>query len=158
MHFLSSSRKRGSSDFKHFWIPAFAGMTFFNSLRMGFLDSMTACGKKILVIDDEQDLVDMLEITLESEGYEVLKAYDGHEGLEKSRESKPDLILLDVMLPKMDGYQVCRLLKFDDSSKDIPIVMLTARNQKQDRLTGKRVGADEYLVKPFSNEDLLKKI
>ena len=119
---------------------------------------MTACGKKILVIDDEQDLVDMLEITLESEGYEVLKAYDGYEGLEKSRESKPDLILLDIMLPKMDGYQVCRLLKFDDTSKDIPIVMLTARNQKQDRLTGKRVGADEYLVKPFSNEDLLKKI
>ena len=119
---------------------------------------MTVCGKKILVIDDEQDLVDMLEITLESEGYEVLKAYDGYEGLEKSRESKPDLILLDIMLPKMDGYQVCRLLKFDDTSKDIPIVMLTARNQKQDRLTGKRVGADEYLVKPFSNEDLLKKI
>jgi len=115
-------------------------------------------GKKILVIDDERDLVETLTYRLEAFGYEVLTAYDGQEGLDKAREERPDLILLDVMMPKMDGYQVCRMLKFDEEFKSIPIIMLTARGQDSDRETGETVGADEYVTKPFEANDLTNKI
>ena len=115
-------------------------------------------GKHILIIDDEQDLLDLLRPRLETAGYEISTALDGQEGLNKAREEKPDLILLDVMMPKMDGYQVCRFLKFDEEYKHIPIVLLTARGQKQDKETGKKVGADGYLTKPFEKDVLLDKI
>lgn len=114
--------------------------------------------KKILIIDDEAPFVETINVRLEFEGYEVLSAGDGQEGLEKAREIKPDLILLDVMMPKMDGYQVCRMLKFDDNFKDIPIIMLTARAQDTDRKTGKEVGANDYISKPFEMDELLEKI
>jgi DNA-binding response OmpR family regulator len=114
--------------------------------------------KRILIVDDEKDLVDILKARLEIEGYEVLTAYDGQEGLEKAQEEKPDLILLDIMMPKMNGYQVCRLLKFDDEYKRIPIVIITARGQEQDKSTGEEVGANEYITKPFENGVLLAKI
>ncbi|EKD50493.1 MAG: adenylate/guanylate cyclase [uncultured bacterium] len=114
--------------------------------------------KRILIVDDERDLVETLTYRLEALGYEVLTAYDGQEGLDRVREEKPDLILLDVMMPKLDGYHVCRLIKFDDDLKGIPIIMLTARGQPQDRQTGRDSGADDYLTKPFESAVLLEKI
>ena len=114
--------------------------------------------KRILIVDDEKDLVDMLKLRLEAAGYEILEAYDGQEGLEKAKDEKPDLILLDLMLPKMDGYQLCRILKFDEDYKHIPIIMLTARAQQQDKQQGTTCGADEYVTKPFEPKELLSVI
>lgn len=114
--------------------------------------------KRILVVDDEKQLVDMLKMRLEANNYEVIAAYDGMEALECSRKQKPDLIVLDLMLPKLDGYQVCRMLKFDKATHKIPIVMLTALSQKEDREWGKKVNADVYITKPFNAEELLEKI
>ena len=114
--------------------------------------------KKILVVDDERDLVETLVFRLEALGYEVLTAYNGQEGLDKARTEKPDLILLDVMMPVMDGYQVCRMLKFDEEFKSIPIIMLTARGQDKDKKTGSDVGADDYVTKPFDSADLTARI
>ncbi len=114
--------------------------------------------KRILVVDDEMDLVETIRFTLELEGYEVLTSYNGEEALHMARNNQPDLILLDVMLPKMDGYKVCRLLKFDARYKHIPILMLTAKTQEKDRTIGQETGADEYITKPFEMEDLVKKV
>lgn len=113
---------------------------------------------KILIIDDEVDLVETIRFPLELEGYQVLVAYQGEEGLQLARKENPDLIILDLMLPKIDGYKVCRFLKFDEKYKHIPIIMLTARSQEKDRLLGKETGADEYITKPFDLDDLLNKI
>jgi len=114
--------------------------------------------KKILLVDDERDLVETVTFRLEAGGYEVLPAYDGQEGLDKARKEKPDLIILDLMLPKMDGYKVCRMLKFDEKYKKIPIIMFTARAQQSDIEMGKEVGADAYVTKPFEPQALLGKI
>lgn len=114
--------------------------------------------KRILLVDDEKDLVETLTFRLESAGYEVIAAYDGMQGLEKARKELPDLILLDVMMPVMDGYQVCRFLKFDDVFRNIPIIILTARGQEGDKKTGMGVGADAYVTKPFDSVTLLEKI
>lgn len=114
--------------------------------------------KRILVVDDEKDLVEMLTIRLEANDYEVFVAYDGQEGLDKARALKPDLIILDLMLPKLDGYKVCRMLKFDEKYKQIPIILFSARAQESDVRLGKEVGADDYLTKPFEPEILLAKI
>jgi DNA-binding response OmpR family regulator len=114
--------------------------------------------KKILIVDDEPKIVMMVKNRLEASGYEVLTASDGQEGLDKARSQKPDLIILDVMLPKIDGYKVCRMLKFDEAYKKISIIMFTARAQKEDEQLGKDVGADAYITKPFVAADLLAKI
>ncbi|MCU0651882.1 MAG: response regulator [Candidatus Omnitrophica bacterium] len=114
--------------------------------------------KRILLVDDEKDLVEMVKMRLEASGYEIIPAYDGQEGLEKARKEIPDLIILDIMLPKMDGYKVCRLLKFDEKYKKIPIIMFSARAQESDQSTGKEVGADGYIVKPFEPVALVNKI
>lgn len=114
-----------------------------------------AAKKRILIVDDERDMVDLLRLRLESVGYEVDAAYDGQEGLMRARKRKPDLIILDVMMPRLDGRQVCRLLKFDDAFTSVPIIMLTALGQERDRQTGESVGADEYIVKPFDGQVLL---
>lgn len=114
--------------------------------------------KRLLLVDDERDLVDLIKMRLEASGYEVLVAYDGQEALEKARSEKPDLIILDIMLPKIDGYKVCRMLKFDESYRAIPIIMFSARAQESDKKTGERVGADAYIVKPFEPGLLLNKI
>ena len=111
--------------------------------------------KKILVVDDEPISRIMLRKQLETNGYEVSEAEDGAVGLEKARNTIPDLIILDVMLPKMDGYKVARLLKFDQKYMNIPIVLLTARCQPTDRETGMEVGGDAYLIKPFKPEEML---
>jgi DNA-binding response OmpR family regulator len=114
--------------------------------------------KKILVVDDEVDLVKTIQFALEAEGYQVLVSYNGEDALNQSRKENPDLILLDLMLPKLDGYKVCRLLKFDEQYKHIPILMLTAKTQQKDRLLGMETGADEYITKPFDMEKLTEKI
>lgn len=114
--------------------------------------------KRILVVDDEVDLVETVRFSLELEGYEVLVAFNGEEALNQARKESPDLILLDLMLPKLDGYKVCRLLKFDERYKHIPILMLTAKTQEKDKATGMETGADEYITKPFDMDELMKKV
>jgi DNA-binding response OmpR family regulator len=114
--------------------------------------------KKILIVDDEVDLVETLRFPLEMEGFNVIVSYDGEDALNQARKESPDLILLDLMLPKLDGYKVCRLLKFDERYKHIPILMLTAKTQEKDKILGKETGADEYITKPFEISELLEKI
>lgn len=113
---------------------------------------------KILIVDDEPDIVKTVSFRLKAAGYEVVSAADGLEGLEKARQEKPDLIILDLMLPKMDGYQICRMLKFDSQFAKIPIIMFSARAQDSDQQMGKDVGANAYITKPFEPEILLGKI
>ena len=114
--------------------------------------------KKILVVDDEPDLVETVRFPLEMEGYQVLVSYNGEDALNQARTKKPDLIILDLMLPKLDGYKVCRLLKFDERYKHIPILMLTAKTQEKDKILGKETGADEYITKPFEMDYLMEKV
>jgi DNA-binding response OmpR family regulator len=114
--------------------------------------------KKILIVDDEVDLVETVRFPLEMEGFHVLVSYNGEDALNQARKENPDLILLDLMLPKLDGYKVCRLLKFDDRYKHIPILMLTAKTQEKDKALGMETGANEYITKPFEMDDLLKKV
>ena len=114
--------------------------------------------KKILVVDDEKDLIETLKYRLEDAGYIVLVALDGLEGLEKAKEFVPDIILLDIMMPRMDGYQACRALKHDSGTKHIPVVILTAKGQEIDKQKAKEAGADGYIVKPFEGKDLIKKL
>lgn len=119
---------------------------------------MSEVKKRILVVDDEPDIVSMLKIRLEASGYEVLVATDGNTAYSKAKSDKPDLIILDLMLPDMDGYQVCRLLKYDQNYRRIPIIMLTAKSRKEDKDWGEKVGVDFYLTKPFEPAILLDKI
>ena len=114
--------------------------------------------KRILVVEDEIELVKAILIRLQQAGYEVSSAGDGQEGLEKARKEKPDLIILDLMLPKMDGYKVCGLLKADARYNSIPVIISTARAQESDEKLGFEVGADAYFTKPFQYEKLLAKI
>lgn len=114
--------------------------------------------EKILLVDDEQGLVDMITLRLRACGYEVIHASDGQEALEKAKRESPHLIILDLMLPKMDGYKVCGLLKADSRYNKIPIILFTARAQEEDKKIGKEVGADAYIIKPFDSQVLLEKI
>lgn len=114
--------------------------------------------KRLLLVDDEEDLVEMMKFRLEASGYEVLTANDGQAALEAARREKPDLIILDVMLPKMDGYKVCSLLKNDTRYARIPIMMFTAKAMDGDMKLGQEVCADAYLTKPFEPKVLLEKI
>ena len=114
--------------------------------------------KRILVVDDEKDITSLLRLRLEASGYDVLEAYDGQEALKIAQEESPDLIVLDLMLPKMDGYKVCRMLKFDERFKHIPIIIFTARIQESDQKMGMEVGADAYVTKPFEPQVLMAKI
>lgn len=114
--------------------------------------------KKILVVDDEPELVKAIEIRLKAENYQVFTAFDGEEGLAKAREVLPDLIILDIMLPKLNGFKICRLLKFDEKYKEIPVIMLTAKTDEADKVVGKETGANEYITKPFDWDILMEKI
>ncbi len=111
---------------------------------------------KILIVDDEKDIVETLAFMLKQKGFEIITAYDGEEGLKLAKEANPDLIILDVMMPKINGYKICRLLKFDSKYKNIPIIMVTARGQAQDVAIGEETGADEYITKPFEFNDLFE--
>lgn len=114
--------------------------------------------KKILIVEDESSLAEALKMRFEANGYKVDIAGDGQEALKMVRNSPPDLIILDIMLPKIDGYKVCRILKFDEKHKSIPVVMLTAKVQDKDRELGFEVGADAYIVKPFDSHHLTEKV
>lgn len=120
--------------------------------------SENARGTKILVVDDEPFIVETIRFALEQAGYGCLVAYDGESAIKMAREEEPGLILLDIMLPKLNGFQICRLLKFDERYRHIPIIMLTARAQPRDRLLGREIGADEYVTKPFDLPVLLQTI
>ncbi len=112
--------------------------------------------KTILVVDDEAPIVDMLKFNLQKSGYKTMTAYDGRTGLELALTKNPDLILLDVMLPKMDGFEVCR--KIREANKKVPILMLTAREEEIDKVFGLESGADDYITKPFSVRELMARI
>ena len=114
--------------------------------------------QRILIVEDEAALSEMIKIRLEKNGYEVISAFDGVQALEMARQQNPNLIILDLMIPKIDGYKVCRMLKFDEKYKKIPIIMFTARTQESDKQLGEQVGADAYIIKPFDPEVLLSKI
>ena len=114
--------------------------------------------KKIFIVEDELDFLSTLRERLEFEGFVVATAVDGEEALKKIPQEKPDLILLDIMLPEMNGYQVCRELKSNPETKTIPVVVVTAKSQKSDKFWAKETGADDYLTKPFEMEELLQKI
>ena len=110
---------------------------------------------RVLVVDDEPDLVRILQFGLQSAGYVVESASDGQEGLKKAREVKPDIILLDLMLPKLDGYKICRLLKFDERFKQIPIIILSARTQEWDQALALEMGANRFVTKPYNFSEIL---
>ena len=113
-------------------------------------------GKKILVVEDERNIVDILTFNLKREGYDILEALDGAEGLRLALAEDPDLILLDLMLPKMDGFEVCRTLR--ERGQATPIIMLTARGEETDKVLGLELGADDYITKPFSMRELLARV
>lgn len=111
--------------------------------------------KRVLIVDDQKDIVESIRFVLDLEHIECLEAFDGEDALMKAKEERPDLIILDIMLPKINGYKISRLLKFDESYKDIPIIMLTARSQAEDIKLGEETGADEYVTKPFDLEKMV---
>jgi len=113
-------------------------------------------GKTVLIVDDEKNIVDILSFNLIREGYEIICAYDGREGLELALQKNPDLILLDIMLPYMDGFEVCR--EFRKSNNLTPVIMLTAREEEEDKIFGLELGADDYIAKPFSVRELLARV
>src|SRR5262249_1657577 len=115
--------------------------------------------KRILVVEDEKDVVDLLTLNLrKAGGFAVSTASDGAAGLNKARSDKPDFIILDLMLPKMAGLEVCKLLKSDAATRHIPILMLTARAEEVDRIIGLEFGADDYVTKPFSPREIILRI
>lgn len=114
--------------------------------------------KKILIVDDEQDIVESLKFVLETADYTCYCAYNGEDGLRLAKEIIPDLIILDVMMPKINGYKISRLLKYDNKYKNIPILMVTARSQEEDKLIGEETGADEYITKPFELDAVVEKV
>jgi DNA-binding response OmpR family regulator len=114
--------------------------------------------KKILVVDDEDDILHFLEMVLREKGYLVTTASGGHEALTRAQIDKPDLVLLDIMMPQMDGWEVLKLLRVDDDTRRIPVAMLSARTEAKDRVQGLQEGAIDYICKPFSLTELLGKI
>ena len=113
-------------------------------------------GKTILIVEDEQNIVDILSFNLSREGYDTLEAYDGKTGLQLALEQNPDLILLDLMLPEMNGFDVCRKLR--EAGSSVPILMLTAREEETDKVLGLELGADDYITKPFAMRELMARV
>jgi two-component system alkaline phosphatase synthesis response regulator PhoP len=113
---------------------------------------------KILVVDDEIYIVHILDFSLGMEGYEVLTASDGEQALETAQREQPDLIVLDIMMPKLDGYETCKMLKADDRTRQIPVILLSAKGRHTDQKIGYEVGADDYITKPFSPRKLVERI
>ena len=112
--------------------------------------------KRVLIVEDEKNIVDILSFNLVREGYETLEAFDGQTGLQLALEQNPDLILLDLMLPKMNGFDVCKAIRAQNRSA--PIIMLTAREEETDKVLGLELGADDYITKPFSMRELLARV
>ncbi len=113
---------------------------------------------KILVVDDEVNITQILEFSIGAEGYEVITAANGEEAIDKARHEQPDLIILDIMMPKIDGYEACRILKANPLTKGIPVVLLTAKGRDIDKRLGYEVGATDYIIKPFSPNKLVDRI
>ncbi len=112
--------------------------------------------KTVLIVEDEKNIVDILRFNLQREGYQTCEAYDGEDGLAKALSVNPDLILLDVMLPKMNGFDVCRRLR--DKGDNVPVIILTAREEEADKVLGLEIGADDYITKPFSMRELIARV
>jgi two-component system alkaline phosphatase synthesis response regulator PhoP len=113
---------------------------------------------KILVVDDEIYIVHILDFSLGMEGYEVVTALDGEQALAKVKTEEPDLIVLDIMMPKLDGYETCKVLKSDPETRHIPVILLSAKGRNVDQKMGFQVGADDYITKPFSPRKLVERI
>ena len=118
----------------------------------------TGSGRNILIIEDETDVADLLSLNLRKAGFRVSTAGDGASGLQKARDDRPDFIILDLMLPKMSGLEVCRILKSDAATARVPILMLTAKAEEIDRIVGLEFGADDYVTKPFSPREIVLRI
>ncbi len=114
--------------------------------------------KKILIVDDEPDFVQLLSIRLKSNGYDVISASDGESGLKKAQAEKPDLVILDALMPKINGFELCKRFRENESTKDVPLIMLTALAQERDLSKGIKGGADCFITKPFNAVDLLHEI
>ncbi|MFA5199200.1 MAG: response regulator, partial [Candidatus Omnitrophota bacterium] len=112
----------------------------------------------ILIVEDEKDIIKMLEYNLKKEGFKVSDTRDGESALEEARRGHPDIILLDLMLPGIDGLEVCKSLKNDPKTSSIPVIMLTAKSQESDKIVGLELGADDYITKPFSPRELIARI
>ncbi len=114
--------------------------------------------KKILVVEDSATMVSLLKARIEASGFEVIAAADGTDGLAKIKDEKPDLVILDVRMPGMDGFEVCRLAKADPQTKDIPIIFVTTASQQKDLARGKEVGGDGYITKPYDGKLIITEI
>lgn len=112
--------------------------------------------KTVLIVEDEKNIVDIIRFNLQREGYRTLEAYDGEAGLAAAEEQNPDLILLDVMMPKMTGFEVCKALR--ENGSNVPVIILTAREEEEDKILGLEIGADDYITKPFSMRELLARV
>lgn len=119
---------------------------------------MPSAGKKVLVAEDEPDIRGLITYSLQYAGYKVVEAYNGEEAVEKAKEERPDLILLDVRMPKMSGYEACELLKQEESTRHIPVVFLSARGQEGEIKRGLKLGAEEYILKPFAPDELYRRV
>ena len=113
---------------------------------------------KVLVVDDEEYIQHILNFSFGAEGYEVITAADGEEAVTMARSEKPDIIVLDIMMPKMDGYEACKQIKTDPQTQNIPVILLTAKGREVDRKLGAEAGADDYVVKPFSPGRLIERV
>ena len=114
--------------------------------------------KKILVVDDEKDIVELISYNLEQEGFAVIKAYDGQMAWERVKTAKPDLVVLDLMIPGIHGLEVCKLIRRDAATQNLPIIMLTAKSDQVDKILGLELGADDYVTKPFNVRELIARI
>ena len=119
---------------------------------------MSVAKGKILVVDDEIYIVHILDFSLGMEGYEVITALDGEQALERMKSERPDLVVLDIMMPKLDGYEVCKAIKSNPSTKQTPVILLSAKGRNVDQKLGFDVGADDYITKPFSPRKLVERI
>ena len=114
--------------------------------------------EKILIVEDEKDIVKMLDYNLKKEGFRTISAYDGEDALDLAARQRPDLVILDLMLPGMDGLEVCKNLKGNTKTASIPVIMLTAKSRESDKIVGLELGADDYMTKPFSPRELIARI
>ena len=113
---------------------------------------------KILVVDDEVYILHILDFILGAENYDVVTATNGEQALQKVREEKPDLVILDIMMPRLDGYETCRMIRSDPATKNIPVILLTAKGREVDQKLGREVGANDYMTKPFSPSKLIERV
>jgi two-component system alkaline phosphatase synthesis response regulator PhoP len=130
----------------------------YGTLRPSRRAERTVCMKRILIIEDDRDIVELVRYNLANEGFQISAAYDGGTGLNTLKKTPPDLLLLDLMLPKLSGLDICREIRRDESLNRLPILMLTARGDEADRVVGLEMGADDYVTKPFSPRELVARV